>query len=56
MQQIVYICDECGDRFEAEEGLGFKEAWEQAKDEDWICYCKDGEWIHKCGECRGNNS
>lgn len=54
MQQIVYICDDCGERFEAEEGADLKEAWGQAKEEDWVCYCKDGEWVHKCGECRSN--
>lgn len=44
--------DECGDRFEAEEGADLKDAWQQAKDDGWRCYQEDGEWKHKCGECR----
>ena len=54
MQKIIYICDDCEEEFAAEAGLGFKEAWDQAKAEGWICY-KDrdtDEWKHKCEECK----
>ncbi len=54
MTKITYICDECGDEFEANEGDDFRQAWEDAKDAGWVCY-KDGDtWKHKCDECRHN--
>lgn len=52
MQRITYICDECGEEFDCDEGLQLKEAWEQAKAEGWFCYCDGGTWIHKCEGCR----
>lgn len=53
MQRIVYICDECGEEFEATAGLELKAAWEEAKDVGWRCWKDGDEWKHKCEECQG---
>lgn len=53
MQQITYICDECGEMYEADAGIDIKEAWELAKEIGWVCFKEDDEWRHKCDECCG---
>lgn len=52
MQYIVYICDECGEEFACDSGLDFKESWEKAHDEGWVCFYLEGAWHHKCDECK----
>jgi DNA-directed RNA polymerase subunit RPC12/RpoP len=54
MNKIVYICDECGEELDTEEG-DYNEAWEIAKENGWRCWQDGDEWKHECEDCNDRN-
>ena len=54
----VFQCDDCGefhcDDFGGLDGeeTSFEDVWDAAKGEGWICFKADGEWQHRCRQCR----
>ncbi len=53
-QLVRFICDNCDEQLEIN-SHSFKDAWESARDDHgWRTFKdNDGEWQHRCKECRG---
>lgn len=49
--KLKFVCDECDDDFESEEGETFYEAWNAAKDAGWQARKIGDDWVHICCVC-----
>lgn len=51
-----FDCDApgCTESFGQDEGepATFQEVWAAAKEEGWVTFKVDGEWVHNCPECK----
>jgi hypothetical protein len=49
-----FDCDApgCTWSYGGDETMSFKETWDEAKEEGWITFRVDGEWVHRCPECK----
>ena len=46
--RIIFVCDDCGETYEAS-SRDFTEAWAEARDDEGWSVTKDGEtWLHWC--------
>ena len=51
-QLVTFTCDICDDEYYA--SGSFKDVWEAAKEAGWRTFPDDdGEWNHRCPDCRG---
>lgn len=54
--ELTFTCDACEAVSEAYDPNDFAEAWTELKDEGWRAFKdENGEWQHRCPECRGKD-
>jgi hypothetical protein len=53
-KQVVFECDGCGDTFDAGTS-DFDDAYHAAKQEGWVAFNNDGDWEHRCEDCKGKD-
>lgn len=50
-QLVIFTCDFCGTEHEA--SGTWRDVWESLKEDGWRSFeDEDGEWVHRCEECR----
>jgi ribosomal protein L37AE/L43A len=49
---IVFLCDDCEDRFEGAPGEEFDRVYAAARRAGWRARKIENEWMHTCPECR----
>jgi Fe2+ or Zn2+ uptake regulation protein len=49
--KMLFVCDECNEAFESEDGETFQDTWAAAKDDGWRARKLGNDWVHACPDC-----